>query len=100
MHEFNPKRRNPGWRMAIKVLAHTTGGGFVDNIPRMLSKNCVVFIRKGSWKTPAIFRLLQAKGGVPQDELYQAFNMGIGMTIIVAADCAEKILKHIRQQQY
>ncbi len=100
LHEFNPKRRNPASRMAIKALAHITGGGFVDNIPRMLPKNCDVLIRKGSWKIPAIFRLLEANGSVPQDELYQVFNMGIGMTIIVAANCAEKILKHIRQQRY
>src|SRR6266699_3845532 len=100
LHEFNPKRRNPGLRMSIKALAHITGGGFVDNIPRMLPKNCDVLIRKGSWETPAIFRLLEAKGGVPQDELYQVFNMGIGMTMIVAADSAEKILKQIRKQQY
>jgi len=86
--------------MAIKALAHITGGGFVDNIPRMLPKNCDVLIRKGSWKIPAIFRLLEANGSVPQDELYQVFNMGIGMTIIVAANGAEKILKHIRQQRY
>ncbi len=100
LHEFNPKPRATSLRVSIKALAHITGGGFVDNIPRMLPKNCDVLIRKGSWKIPAIFRLLQAKGRMPQDELYQVFNMGIGMTIIVSPQVAEKVLKHIRQQRF
>ena len=57
-------------------LAHITGGGFVDNIPRVLPRNCDVVIRKGSWEVLPIFQLIQAKGGVPEAELYQVFNMG------------------------
>ncbi len=81
---------------ALKGLAHITGGGFVDNIPRVLPPNCDVIVHKGSWKMPPIFRLLQAKGGVVEAELYQVFNMGIGMTLIVAADRAEEMLRFIR----
>jgi phosphoribosylformylglycinamidine cyclo-ligase len=77
------KRFNRGRRSAIKGLAHITGGGFVDNIPRVLPNNCDVIVRKGSWDQLPIFQLLREKGGVPEDELYQVFNMGIGMTIIV-----------------
>jgi phosphoribosylformylglycinamidine cyclo-ligase len=84
-----------GGAKLIKGLAHITGGGFVDNIPRVLPKNCDVVIRKGSWEMPPIFKIIQAKGGVPDDELYQVFNMGIGMTIIVAAEKAEAVLKDI-----
>jgi phosphoribosylformylglycinamidine cyclo-ligase len=83
----------------IKALAHITGGGFVDNIPRVLPKGCDVVIRKGTWDVLPIFRLLQAKGGVPEAELYQVFNMGIGMTIIVAADEADEIIAFIRAQK-
>ena len=80
----------------IKGLAHITGGGFVDNIPRVLPKHCDVVIHKGSWDLPPIFLVIQAKGGVPEAELYQVFNMGIGMTGIVAADRADAVLRFIR----
>ena len=82
----------------IKALAHITGGGFVDNIPRALPKNCDVLIRKGSWETPPIFQILERHGGVPENELYQVFNMGIGMTLIVAAEKADVVLRYIRAQ--
>ena len=89
LKKFNPAT---GAR-TVKGLAHITGGGFVDNIPRVLPKNCDVIIRKGSWDMLPIFQLIQAKGGVPEEELYQVFNMGIGMTIIVSADKADAILQ-------
>lgn len=84
-----------GGAKIIKGLAHITGGGFVDNIPRVLPKNCDVVIKKGSWEMLPIFKIIQAKGGVPEEELYQVFNMGIGMTIIVAAEKAEAVMKLI-----
>ena len=61
----------------------------LDNIPRVLPKNCDVVIRKGSWDVPPIFQLIERRGGVDEDELYQVFNMGIGMTVIVPADQAD-----------
>jgi phosphoribosylformylglycinamidine cyclo-ligase len=98
LKKFNaPSRRGAG--PAIKALAHITGGGFVDNIPRVLSKGCDVVIRKGTWEMLPIFELIRAKGGVPEGELYQVFNMGIGMVAIVAADKAGDILKCIRAQK-
>ena len=86
LKRFNGPGRKP---RIVKGLAHITGGGFVDNIPRVLPKDCDVVIRKGSWDLPPIFQLIQAKGRVPEAELYQVFNMGIGMTIIVARDKAD-----------
>ena len=80
---------------AVKAFAHITGGGFVDNIPRVLPDNCDVEIRKGSWEMLPIFKMIEKKGGVPEDELYQVFNMGIGMVAIVAADKADVVLKFI-----
>ncbi len=68
----------------------------MDNIPRVLPKNLDVVIRKGSWDMLPIFKIIEAKGGVPDAELYQVFNMGIGMVAIVSADKADAILKFIR----
>ncbi len=82
----------------IKGLAHITGGGFVDNLPRVLAGNCDVLIRKGSWDILPIFQIIAAKGGVPQTELYEVFNMGIGMTLIVSGGQADAVLKFIRAQ--
>ena len=80
---------------SIRGLAHITGGGFVDNIPRVLPEKLDVVIRKGSWDMLPIFRMIVDKGGVPEDELYQVFNMGIGMTAIVAVDRADEVLRAI-----
>jgi phosphoribosylformylglycinamidine cyclo-ligase len=84
----------------VKAFAHITGGGFVDNIPRVLPKTCDVVIRKGSWDMLPIFKMIEARGGVPDAELYQVFNMGIGMVSIVAADRADAVLKFIRAQKH
>jgi phosphoribosylformylglycinamidine cyclo-ligase len=83
----------------IKGLAHITGGGFIDNIPRVLPKKCDAVIKKGSWDVLAIFQVLAARGGVEEGELYQVFNMGIGMTIVVASDRADEALRFIRSQR-
>ena len=93
------KKFNPGATRVIKGLAHITGGGFVDNIPRVLPKNCDVIIRKGSWDMLPIFRIIEQKSGVDDAELYQVFNMGIGMTVIVSSDKADTILKFIKTQK-
>ena len=87
-------------RNAIKACAHITGGGFVDNIPRVLPKSCEVIIRKASWEVLPIFQLIQARGGVQESELFQVFNMGIGMVLIVAAAQVTAILKAIHARNY
>ena len=89
-----------GRALPVKAFAHITGGGFVDNIPRVLPDNCDVVIKKGSWEMLPIFRIIEEKSGVPDDELYQVFNMGIGMVTIVAADKAEAVLKFIKSQKH
>ena len=96
LKKFNYSRSDAGIAPVIKGLAHITGGGFVDNIPRILPKKCDVTIRKGSWEMLPIFDIIQAKGGVPEEELYQVFNMGIGMTVMVDPRKAEAVLKFIR----
>jgi phosphoribosylformylglycinamidine cyclo-ligase len=84
----------------VKGLAHITGGGFIDNIPRVLPKNCDVVIRKNSWDMLPIFRLLQKNGGVDEQELYQVFNMGIGMVVIADAAKADAVLRFIKAQKH
>ncbi len=100
LKKFNIQHSTFNAQRSIKAFAHITGGGFVDNIPRVLPGNCDVVIRKGSWEVLPIFKLIAAKGGVPDAELYQVFNMGIGMVSIVLADRAEAILKFIRAQKH
>jgi phosphoribosylformylglycinamidine cyclo-ligase len=94
------KKFNAGTSCAIKGLAHITGGGFVDNIPRVLPKSCDVLIHKGSWEVLPIFQLIQREGGVPEAELYQVFNMGIGMTIVVSPAKAKVVLQFVRAQNH
>lgn len=89
--KFNPA----GKPRAVKGLAHITGGGFIDNIPRVLPTKCDVIIHKGSWEMLPIFKFIEQKGGVPEEELYQVFNMGIGMTVICDSAKAAAIQKLI-----
>ncbi|HZR18572.1 MAG TPA: phosphoribosylformylglycinamidine cyclo-ligase [Verrucomicrobiae bacterium] len=93
------KKFNRAGVLAIKGLAHITGGGFIDNIPRVLPRNCDVVIRKGTWEVLPIFEILRREGAVPEPELYQVFNMGIGMTVIVASDKVQAIRKFIAAEQ-
>jgi len=101
LRKFNPPAdksiaANKG-RAGIKALAHITGGGFFDNIPRVLPREVDVVIQKNSWIMPPIFRLIEQKARLPESELYQVFNMGIGMVAIVAPECAEAVLAAIRR---
>ena len=80
----------------IKAMAHITGGGFVDNIPRVLPPGVGVQIDKAAWDVPPLFRLIQEKGGVAEAEMFRVFNMGIGFVLIVPADAAEDVLARLR----
>jgi phosphoribosylformylglycinamidine cyclo-ligase len=74
----------------IRGLAHITGGGLIDNLPRVLPKDCDALIETGKWRVPAIFEFLQGEGKIDRLEMYQVFNMGIGMAAIVSANDWEK----------
>lgn len=80
-------------------LAHITGGGLVDNLPRVLPKDCDAAIDTTSWRAPAIFDVLQRKGKVDRAEMYQVFNMGIGMVAIVSAKDAERVARRLKAKQ-
>ncbi len=81
---------------ALKAAAHITGGGLVDNLPRVLPKRCNAVIDTASWKVPRIFNLIAEGGRVPSDEMHQVFNMGIGMVLIVSAEDAPSLAKLTR----
>ncbi len=78
----------------INGLIHNTGGGFIDNIPRVLPEGCKAVIDKNSWEKPPIFAFLQNKGKVPETEMYRTFNMGIGMMAIINDDELEFVMQH------
>jgi phosphoribosylformylglycinamidine cyclo-ligase len=80
----------------VKGLAHITGGGLVDNLPRVLPKTCDAVIDTHSWKIPAIFEHIERGGKVEHAEMFQVFNMGIGMTIIVAAKDRAEVLQRTK----
>jgi phosphoribosylformylglycinamidine cyclo-ligase len=83
----------------IKGLAHITGGGLIDNLPRVLPKNCHAVIETRSWRVPQIFQILQQNGKIDLDEMYQVFNMGIGMVAIVAQADAQRSMSILDAQE-
>jgi len=85
-------------RGVIKGLAHITGGGLTDNIPRILPEGTAVRIKKDSWPIPPLFELLRRLGNVSDGEMYRTFNMGVGMVIVCAPENAETIERHLRER--
>jgi phosphoribosylformylglycinamidine cyclo-ligase len=76
----------------VKGIAHITGGGLLENVPRVLPRGCKASIHLNNWERPALFNLLQEAGNVERDEMYKTFNMGIGMVLVVAENEAEDML--------
>lgn len=84
-------------------LVHITGGGFTDNIPRVLPKGLKAVIKKGSWPVPKIFDLIQAGGGIDDEEMLRTFNCGIGLVLVVRGrdeDAVKKRLKGLKETAY
>ncbi len=82
--------------VVIKGCSHITGGGFQENIPRMLPEGINAAVRKNSYEVPAIFRLLQQKGGIAEEMMYNTYNMGLGMVLAVAPADADRTIEAIR----
>jgi phosphoribosylformylglycinamidine cyclo-ligase len=80
----------------IKGLAHITGGGLTDNIPRILPEGTAVEIAKGSWPVLPIYKLMQSIGNVPESEMYRTFNMGAGMVIVTAAENCQTVKSELK----
>ena len=76
----------------VKGVSHITGGGFFENIPRCLPEGLAAKIDKAAIKTPPIFAMLQSMGSIPERDMFNTFNMGVGMTVIVSPDDADKAM--------
>lgn len=76
----------------LKGIAHITGGGITDNLPRVFPARCGALIRRGSWPVLPIFQVIQERGSVAPDEMYRVFNMGIGLIVVVAPEQADLVM--------
>ena len=85
-------------KVAIKGMAHITGGGLLENIPRVLPENTVADIDGKSWPRPKLFQWLQAEGNVDEKEMHRTFNCGIGLVLVVAAADAERAMAELQAQ--
>ena len=79
----------------VRSMAHITGGGLPDNLPRVIPDGTAVRIRRDAWEVPPLFRHLAEMGPVPEDDCYRTFNMGIGMVLVVAADAEAEVCERI-----
>ena len=79
----------------IKGLVHITGGGFLDNIPRILPHPCCAIITKGSWEIPPVFNVIRELGKIEEQEMFRVFNMGIGMIVIVSEKECENVMERL-----
>jgi phosphoribosylformylglycinamidine cyclo-ligase len=80
-------------RHPVKAMANITGGGMVENIPRVIPRGCSVEIREGTWTVPPIFSFLRKTGDVPRDEMFRVFNMGVGMVLVTAPRDTAAVLR-------
>ena len=82
--------------VTVKACSHITGGGFYENIPRMLPEGMHAVVRKDSYEVPAIFKLLQKTGNIAEEMMYNTYNMGLGMIVAVSPDKAEAAMDAIK----
>lgn len=83
--------------VTIKGCSHITGGGFYENIPRMLPEGAHAVVKKDSYEVPAIFKLLQKKGEIAEEMMYNTYNMGLGMVLAVDAADVDKVMEAVRK---
>ena len=83
-------------KVNVKAVSHITGGGFYENIPRALPDGYSVKVDKASLKIPPIFRLIEEKGNIPERDMFNTFNMGVGMSIVVSKDDADEALSILK----
>ena len=89
-----------GSKIEIKGIAHITGGGFIDNIPRILPNNCTAVIKKGSWEILPIFSIIQKEGNVPDEDMFRTLNMGIGLVVVVSGKDVESAITHLNKNGF
>jgi phosphoribosylformylglycinamidine cyclo-ligase len=81
----------------LHAMAHVTGGGLTDNVPRALPAGCRARIHASAWKVPRLFRLIGERGGVSSEEMRRVFNLGIGMVLVVAPEAGDAVMAHLEQ---
>jgi phosphoribosylformylglycinamidine cyclo-ligase len=77
----------------IRAIAHITGGGLTENLPRVLPEGCLAVITRKAWTPPPVFGLIQSRGHVTDDEMFRVFNMGVGLVLVVPPDRADPVLR-------
>jgi phosphoribosylaminoimidazole (AIR) synthetase len=82
-------------RGLVKGLAHITGGGITENLPRILPDGCAAEIDTRAWDEPPIFRVIRQRGDIATDEMFRAFNMGIGLIVACAARDADRVINTV-----
>jgi len=85
-------------RHAVKGMAHITGGGLTENLPRVLPKGLGIRIQKATWSPGPVFRLIQQRGGIDEAEMYRTFNMGVGFVVVVDPRSVTRTLAALRRQ--
>jgi phosphoribosylformylglycinamidine cyclo-ligase len=83
-------------KVEVKGIAHITGGGFIENVPRILPENVAAEIDKNSYEVPPVFKVMQKRAGITDEQIYNTFNMGIGMMVVVAPENVETALADLQ----
>jgi len=97
LRAIRPLLREGAGTGPIKGLAHVTGGGITDNLPRVLPEGTAARVDRSRWRPPAIFEYLQNRGEVPDEDMFRTFNMGIGMILVVGAGEADRVLARLAE---
>ena len=84
------------YKRQVKACSHITGGGFYENIPRMLPEGMKAVVKKDSYEVPAIFKLLAKEGDIAEEMMYNTFNMGLGMVVAVDKEDVDKTMEAIK----
>lgn len=98
LHVLWPELTDP--ESTIKALAHLTGGGFIENIPRVLPEGIGVEIKTGSWPVPPLFSFIQKRGEIAPGEMFRVFNMGIGMVVIIDKEDFPRLKESVLEQTF
>ena len=85
-------------KYSVHAISHITGGGLLENIPRVLPDNLAAKLDSNSWNLPEIFQFLQANGNIDMMEMYRVFNCGVGMVLVVPAEQSSAVIQHMNEQ--
>ncbi|MEQ9363270.1 MAG: phosphoribosylformylglycinamidine cyclo-ligase, partial [Leptospirales bacterium] len=87
----------PELRSKIRAMAHITGGGFYENLPRIIPEHLIARVDRGAWTVPPVFDRIQAAGSIAEKEMFSVFNMGMGLVLAVAPELADALLDELKR---